>query len=135
MPPKLSSRAQVRLASLREYEQKTQRVYGLVEQYAAAKAESEMLVGSLKRALSQLKRDLLSGGFEQLSQLAGNMEMAAGRRTSQQAKSHILREGVGSLRFQLELEQRITVSDDLAAQARKAQAEEAKKAQEKDDKA
>ncbi len=126
MPQKLSSRAQVRLASLREYEQKTQRVYALVEQYAAAKAESEMLVGSLKRALGQLKRDLLSGGFEQLSQLAGHMEMAAGRRTSQQAKSHILREGVGSLRFQLELEQRITVSDDLAAQEKKAKAEEAK---------
>lgn len=126
MPQKLSSRALVRLASLREFEQKTQRVYSLVEQYAAARAESEMLVSALKRALAQLKRDLLSAGFEQLSQLAGNMEMAAGRRTSQQAKSHILREGVGSLRFQLELDQRVTVSEDLAEQERRARAREEK---------
>jgi hypothetical protein len=121
MAQKLSSRAQVRLANLREFEQKTQRVYGLVEQYASNRADSETLAMSVKRALAQLKRDLLGAGFEQLSQLAGSMEIAAGRRTSQQAKSHILREGVGSIRFQIELEERVTVSDDLAAQERAAQ--------------
>ncbi len=125
MPQKLSTRAQTRLIALREFEQKTQRVYGLVETYATAKAESEQTVSMLKRALAQLKRDLLGGGFEQLSQLAGSMEVAAGRRLSQQAKSHILREGVGSLRFQLELEQRTTISDDLREQAHKAEEEQA----------
>ncbi len=126
MPRKLSTRAQTRLIALREYEQKTQRVYGLVETYATAKVESEQTVSMLKRALAQLKRDLLGGGFEQLSQLAGSMEVAAGRRLSQQAKSHILREGVGSLRFQLELEQRTTISEDLREQERKAEEEQAR---------
>jgi len=120
---KLSARAQSRIATLREFEQKTQRVYGLVETYAANKADSESLSMALKRALAALKRELLGGGFESLSQLAGKMEIAAGRRTSQQAKCHILREGVGSLRFQLELEQRVTVSEDLAKQEKKAQEE------------
>ena len=124
MPPKLSSRAQVRLANLLEFEHKIQRIYGLVEQYASNRADSESLTNAIKRALAQLKRDLLGAGFEQLSQLAGSMEIAAGRRTSQQAKSHILREGVGSIRFQVELEQRVTVSDDLAEQERKAKNEE-----------
>ncbi len=126
MPQKLSTRAMTHLIALREFEQKTQRVYGLVETYATAKAESEMTVSQLKRALAQLKRDLLGSGFEQLSQLAGSMEVAAGRRLSQQAKSHILREGVGSLRFQLELEQRTTISDDLREQERKAEEEQAR---------
>ncbi len=123
MPQKLSARAQARLVTLREFEQKTQRVYGLVEQYASNRADSEPLTMAIKRALAQLKRDLLGSGFEQLSQLAGQMEMAAGRRTSQQAKSHILREGVGSLRFQIDLEARTTVSDDMHAQEKKAQEE------------
>ncbi len=126
MPQKLSSRAQVRLVTLREFEQKTQRVYGLVEQYATNRSDSETLTNAIKRALAALKRDLLGGGFEQLSQLAGQMETAAGRRLTQQAKSHILREGVGSLRFQLDLEARTTVSDDLREQARKAEEEQAR---------
>ncbi len=126
MVQKLSTRAQVRIMALREFEQKTQRIYGLVEQYATGKTESEQLVNSLKRALAGLKRELLGAGFEQLSQLAGAMEVAAGRRLTQQAKSHILREGVGSIRFQLDLEARTTVSDDLRDQERKAEEEQAR---------
>ncbi len=126
MVQKLSTRAQVRIQSLREFELKTQRIYGLVEQYATGKTESEQLATSLKRALAQLKRDLLGGGFEQLSQLAGSMEMAAGRRLTQQAKSHILREGVGSIRFQLDLEARTTASEDLREQAMKAEEAQAR---------
>ncbi len=126
MPQKLSTRAQTRLIALREFEQKTQRVYGIVELYATAKMESEQTVSQLKRALGQLKRDLMGAGFDQLSKLAASMEVAAGRRLSQQAKSHILREGVGSLRFQLELEQRTTISEDLREQARTAAEEQAR---------
>ena len=118
MTGKLSSRAQVRLATLEEFRQKAHRVYALVEQYAAARAGVEPIVMALKRALAQLKRDLLGAGFEQLSQLAGSMEVAAGRGTSQQARTRILREGVGSIKSQLEIEQRLTVSEDLAAQAK-----------------
>ncbi len=123
MPQRPSARAQARLATLREFEQKTQRVYGLVERYASARADSESLTLTVKRALGTLKRELLGSGFEQLSQLAGQMEIAAGRRISQQAKSHILREGVGSIRFQLDLEARTTVKEDLEAQEKKAREE------------
>jgi hypothetical protein len=42
------------------------------------------------------------------------MEMAVSRGGSQLTKSRILREGVGSLRFQLELEQRSLVSADMS---------------------
>ncbi len=128
MPQKLSARANARLLVLRELEQKTQRVYGLVERYATARADSETLTMGVKRALGQLKRDLLGEGFEKLSQLAGQMEIAAGRRLSQAAKSHILREGVGSLRFELELEQRVTVREDLAEQEKRAAEEERREA-------
>jgi hypothetical protein len=40
-------------------------------------------------------------------------------------KVRILREGVGSLKFQLEMEQRVVASDDQARQAREAEATEA----------
>jgi len=118
---KLSSKAQVHLAALDEFSQKIQRVYGLVEQYAAARAGTEVLTMALKRNFAQLKRELMGGGMDQLSQLAGSMEIASTRGTSQQTRTRILREGVGSLKFQIEFEQRLTVINDLAEQERAAE--------------
>ena len=50
--------------------------------------------------------------------------MAARRSGSLVSKSRILREGVGSMRFQLELEARSLRSAEAAAQERQKQAEE-----------
>ena len=55
-------------------------------------------------------------GLDTISQLAGSMEIAAGRGASHHQKARILREGVGSLRFQVEQEQRKVVTEDQAAQ-------------------
>jgi hypothetical protein len=52
------------------------------------------------------------------------MEIASKRRLALMQKVRILREGVGSLKFQLEMEQRVVVSEDLARQAKEAKAEE-----------
>lgn len=114
MAGKLSPKAQMKLAALNDFAQKVQRVYGLVEQYAADRSAKggDVFLMAIKRGFGQLKREFMGAGMDSLSQLCGSMEIAASRGSSQITKSRILREGVGSLRFQIEMEQRITVSED-----------------------
>ncbi len=112
--PGLSPQAQAKLTTLEGFAQKAQRLYGLVEQFAADRSGGEMLTSAIKRAVGQLKREFLSSGYDAMAQLAGAMEIAAGRGTNQQAKVRILREGVGSLKSQIEIEQRVTRSEGMA---------------------
>lgn len=119
MSGKLSPRAQVRLTALQQMSEKVQHVHGLVERFAAVRDpnQAEQLAPPLKRAFGKLKRDFTGIGLDSLSQLAGAMEIAAGRGGGSQTKTRILREGVGSLRFQVDFEQRKVISDDEAEQA------------------
>ena len=78
----------------------------------------------MARAFSQLKIQFMGAGLDSMSQLCGSLEIAARRGVSYMQKVRILREGVGSLKFQLEMEQRAIVSDDQARQARETEAGE-----------
>lgn len=109
MASKLSPQAQAKLAMLDELAQKVQKVYGLVEQFAAARDSQDVLGHSLKRAFGRLKLGFLGQGMDQLAQLAAGMETASGRAGSPQNKVRILREAVGSMKFQLDLERRVTL--------------------------
>ena len=119
MAGKLSPKAQQRMATLRTMSDKVQHVHGLVERYATTKSDThaDMLVLTMKRAFNRLKLDLLGAGLEAMSQLAGSMELAAGRGTHRQ-RIRVLREGVGSLRYQVESEQRKVETEDRLAQQR-----------------
>ncbi len=118
MAGKLSPKAQMRLKTLREMEDKVQHIYGLVEHYAASQGRSaEMYAMNVKRAFGRLKLELMGAGLDNLSQLAASMELAAKRGGSQHKKLRILREGVGTLKFNIEMEQRSVVSADQADQA------------------
>src|SRR5690606_23178383 len=121
---KLSPSAQARLSTLNEFVARVQRVHGLVEQYATSKANPEQYVLPMTRGFGQLKMMFMGAGFDSLSQLCGSMEIASKRGLSYMQKVRILRDGVGSLKFQLELEQRAVVSDDRARQAKEEAAEE-----------
>jgi hypothetical protein len=112
----LSPRAQTQLAELEPLTEKVHRAHALVEQYAAAKVNQEQFLMAVARVFSQLKLKFMGAGFDAMSQLAGSMEMAARRGLSPAHKVRVLREGVGSLRFQLELAQRSIVAEDKAAQ-------------------
>lgn len=120
MAGKLSPRAQMKLATLQGMADKVQHVHGLVERYATTRdpRQAEGLAMPIKRTFGRLKIELMGAGLDTLSQLAGSMEIAAGRGGSQRNKARILREGVGSLRFQVEQEQKKVVSEDQAAQRR-----------------
>ena len=107
-----------KLAILNEFATRVQRVHGLVEMYATAKMNADQYLMPIQRAFGQLKMQFMGAGMDPLSQLCGSMEIAAKRGMSPMQKVRILRDGVGSLKFQLELEQRAVVSDDQAKQAR-----------------
>ena len=124
MAGKLSPSAQGKLAALNEFTNRVQRVYGLVEQYAGSKTNPDQYLLPMARAFSQLKIQFMGAGLDSMSQLCGSLEIAARRGVSYMQKVRILREGVGSLRFQLELEQRAIVSDDKARTQREAAAKE-----------
>ncbi len=118
MAAKLSPRARARLAGLRPLTELVQSAYSQVERYAATRdpRHAEMMAQPLKRTFGRLKLELMGAGHDGMSQLAAAMEIAAGRNGAQRRKTHILREGVGSLRFQLEMEERRIISEDEAAQ-------------------
>ncbi len=126
MAGKMSPKAQMRLKTLREMEDKVQHVYSLVEQFAVQKGPAaERFAMTVRRAFGKLKLELMGAGLDSLSQLAGSMELAAKRGGSQSSKLRILREGVATIRLNVELEERSVKTEDQAAQAREAKAKEA----------
>lgn len=109
MAGKLSPAAQAKLAELETLSHRIHRVHALVEQFAASKGTADTM--SMKRAFTDLKRAFMGAGLDSVAQLAASMEIAAGRGASPSVKVRILREGVGSIKFQVELEQRAVTRD------------------------
>ncbi len=112
--PGLSPQAQAKLSTLEGFGLLAQRLYGLIEQYAADRSGGEAQISALKRVVGQLKREFTASGYDAMAQLAGAMEIASHRGTNQQSKARILREGIGSLKSQIEIEQRITRTEGSA---------------------
>ncbi|MGH7481862.1 MAG: hypothetical protein ACRELV_06870 [Longimicrobiales bacterium] len=112
MAGKLTARGQAKLSEMAELQRQLQHVHGLVEQFAAARAGQDRQAQAARRAFGRLKLKFMGAGLDPLSQLCGSMEIAAGRGMGQPTKSRILREGVASLRFQLELEERSVVAEE-----------------------
>lgn len=122
MAGNLSPAAQLQLATLQRMAEKVQHVHGLVERFASTRdpRQTEMLTQPMKRAFGRLKLEFMGAGLDSMSQMAGSMEIAAGRGSPPQSKSRILREGVGSIKSQLEQEQRKVLTEEKAMQARAA---------------
>ena len=114
MAGKLSPSAQLRLGTLADLERKVQSVHGLVEMFATTKSNPDTYEMAIKRGFTQLKMQFMGAGMDAMSQLAGSMEIASKRGMSQHSKGRILREGIGTMKFQLELEARSVVSEDQA---------------------
>jgi hypothetical protein len=117
----LSPSAQAQIAALGQLNEKVARAHSLVEQYAAAKVNPDQALMPLTRVFTQLKMHFMGAGLDAMSQLAGSMQLAAKRSVPQQARVRILREGVGSMKFQLELAQRAVVSEDQASKRKEAE--------------
>ncbi len=116
----------MKLTTLQQVFDKVQHVHGLVERFATSRDPrlAEQYAQPMKRAFGRLKIELMGLGMDSMSQLAGAMEIAAGRSGPARTKSRILREGVASLRFQVDQEQKQVVRDDEAASKQRVQSEE-----------
>lgn len=112
MASKLSPGAQVRMALLEGFVPHVGRMNALVEQYATVKTGHDNINGQIKRLAAQLKIKLMGVGLDQMSQLCGSIEQAAGRAGTPGPKARLLRELVGSLRFQLDLSIRSVIRED-----------------------
>jgi hypothetical protein len=131
MAGKLSPYAQERIGLLESFTQNIGRLNSLVEQYATVKTGHENLNASIKRLASQLKLKLSGVGLDSMSQLCGAIEMIAARGGQPGMKGRMLRENVGSLKFQLELAIRTVLREDeelKAAEQRKVNALKEKQA-------
>jgi hypothetical protein len=114
MAGKLSPAAQQRVVLLESFTNDVGRLNSLIEQYAVAnKTAHENLNSSIKRLAGQLKLKLAGGaGLDSMSQLCGAIELVAARGLQPQQKTRIMRENMGSLKFQLELAIRTTIRED-----------------------
>jgi hypothetical protein len=125
MAGKLSPYAQERIGLLESFTQNIGRLNSLVEQYATVKTGHEALNASIKRLAGQLKLKLSGSGLDSMSQLCGAIEMIAARGGQPGMKGRMLRENVGSLKFQIELAIRTVLREDeelKAAEKRKVDA-------------
>ena len=114
MAGKYSPQAQQELAKYEAFMNDVGRINSLCEQFAVAKAGQENLRASLKRASGQAKLKFMTQGMAQLSQICGAIELQAGRTAPQPIMTRALREHVGNLKFQLDLEMRLIIKEDMA---------------------
>lgn len=114
MAGKYSPVAQQELAKYESFMQDVGRIHSLSEQFAVAKAGQDNLKSMLKRAAGQTKLKFMTQGLAQLSQICGAIELQASRTAPQPVMTRALREHVGNLKFQIELEMRLIIKEDMA---------------------
>jgi len=95
-----------RLAQLEKLASRCRHANGLIEQFAAAPAQAEQLTASLRRAFSQLKIQFTTAGFDRAAQICAMLEQTARRGMSHGPKVRALRETLGNLMRQVDLERR-----------------------------
>jgi len=110
-PWKLTPVAQQKLIQLGEFSLRVQRLHGMVEQYATARANPGLFEAPIRRAAEQLKILFTGAGYGPLALVAGSIAVALRRGGPVSAKARVLREAVGSLRSQVESEQRVTAAE------------------------
>lgn len=124
MAGKYSPAAQQQLAKYEAFMNDVGRINSLTEQYAAAKTGADNFKQSLKRAAGQAKLKFMTSGLAQLSQICGAIELQASRSGNQGALARALREQVGNLKFQIDLEMRVIIKEDEALTHAKKKAKE-----------
>jgi len=103
--PKLDGAGIQKLKTIDEAMLALSRLHGMVELYALSLKQNKptsMYAQQVKRTLSPLV-GLLKGQFGMIADVAASLNLVATRGGSETVKVRMLREGVGSLRQQLEI--------------------------------
>jgi hypothetical protein len=120
---KLTPVAQQKLIVLTDFQLRVQRLHGLVEQYATIRTNPALLEAPIRRAAEQLKISFMGAGYGPMAQMAGSIAIALRRGGAVQGKARVLREAVGTLRAQLDSEQRATAAEGKVSRNVQADAE------------
>ncbi len=110
MSKKLSVKAQQKLAALEEAKRKLDRVYSLIEKYAATGLDH--LAGSVKRTGAEVGRLFMNNGFGVMADHARQLGMTAARGGATQAKFRMMREALASLRGEMERAEKSVMTAD-----------------------
>jgi hypothetical protein len=108
---RLSPSAQARFSMLAELNAKLARVHNLVEQWATNRQQSDELLMPVGRSFQHLKTIFASEGLDTMAGICASMQVVAKRGIGRQMKMRVLREAVGSLRLQLDVEQRLILAE------------------------
>jgi hypothetical protein len=119
----MSPVAQQKLVQLGDFQLRLQRLHGLVEQYATSRTNPLLLEGPIRRTAEQLKASFMGAGYAPMAQLAGSITIAVRRGGAVGGKARVLREAVGSLRHQLDSEQRVVAAEGKVARNTEASTE------------
>jgi hypothetical protein len=112
MAKQLSAQAQQRIESLVQARRNLDRIHNLVEQYASARKGQDTFASMIARTAVQLSRLLLNNGFGVMADHANQIGLTAKRGGATQSKFRGLREGVGSLRGELERSEKSVLADE-----------------------
>ncbi len=102
MAGKLSVKAQKQLEALEEARRKLERVYSLIEQFAAARQGHDTLSQSIARAARDAGRVFLTNGWGVMADGANNIALHARRGGTPHSKARNLREALAVLRGEME---------------------------------
>lgn len=112
---RLTPVAQQKLIQLADFHLRVQRLHGLVEQYATARANPALYEGPIRRSADQLKTLFNGAGYAPMAQMAGTIAVALRRGGPISGKARVMREAVGTLRSLLDTEQRVTAAEGKVA--------------------
>jgi hypothetical protein len=102
----LSPKDRDRIAQLDSIVHRVRHANALVEQFASSPKDGDQLTMTLRRTFSQLKMRFTTAGFDRLALMCSSLEQAARRGMSHGPKAATLREGVGGLSRQMEIDRR-----------------------------
>ncbi len=127
---KLSAKAQEIVEYLETVLKECDHFASLVEQFATAKTNPDLLSGQLARELQQLRQHAMIKNLGFVADTAGQLGVQAGRGGSQAMKSRVLRDGIVSLTALAERTQKAAIqADESERKEKEYQAAKAKKAQ------
>lgn len=111
MAKKVSAKAQRSLEILEEGRRKVDRIYALVEQYAATKKGQAAFAPMISRAATDLGRLFMNNGLGTMADSANQIVMLV-RRGVTQSQIRSLRELTGSLRAAIERQEKMVLEID-----------------------
>jgi hypothetical protein len=102
----LTPRDREQLLVLDSFTNRVHHVRALVEKLASERTDIDGAATQCRRAFNQLKMQLAGGGLDTMANLCGQLELTSRRGMPLAPKVRILREGVGTLTRQIDVERR-----------------------------